>query len=307
MNENIPTMWVRGWLPNGFQVSFTLPVDTQTAYDTALAFTNGLLARGFRQTEPELEAGEESEVIVTVMRREKPSDGTPIIDFYPAWGAGGDEPFGTYKYVHKYLNDDDEIAAFLAASGFKALADIPLYDGQVSLKRTPGKRHAKETPVPTPFKVVRKQGAEKTGSDGKLYRPWELVRYEPAATAAPPSAPVQAPAQPAATEPELKTATFMVYAVQTREAASEDGKNTIFYQMPTGNEYVYAYSRDVFRAAGIAVNDSWKKPGFAMRFDKPLEVKAELRPGKNGKMYWHVITPELPADLKPAAGNNMPF
>lgn len=170
-------MWITGYFPNGFKASFTLSVSLASAFDEGMAFTQRLAAQGFTINPPGLESGEERELIMVVMRRAK-GDGTPIIDFYPAWGAGGDTPYGTYKYVHKYLNDDVEIADFLAVSGFKSLDDIPLYDGQGALKRTPGKSHPKERTVPKPFYVVRKQGAEKIGSDGAPYRPWELLRYE---------------------------------------------------------------------------------------------------------------------------------
>lgn len=173
---NVPTFWTTGWLPNGAKISFTVPIATD-AYTEALAFTNALLAKGFLLNAPGLEPGEESAIIETVMRRQK-DDGTPIIDFYPQWGAGGDEPFGTYKWLHKYLNDADEIEAFCKVAGFRSLEDIPLYDGQAPLVRKAGKPHPKETRVRASFKVVKRQGEEKTGSDGKVYRPWLFVRYE---------------------------------------------------------------------------------------------------------------------------------
>jgi hypothetical protein len=183
MEHNSNTVWTTGYMRNGLKASFTFVIsDPMNAFTEAAAYLDKLLADGFTQNEPGLEAGEESELIITVMRREK-SDGTPIIDFYPAWGAGSDEPYGTYKYIHKYMNNADEINDFLKVSGFKSLDAIPLYDGQSPLKRTVNKAHAKETAVPTPFKVVRKQGKEKTGSDGNPYRPWELVRYEAAGNA----------------------------------------------------------------------------------------------------------------------------
>lgn len=167
-----------GWLPNGFKVTCVMSLEDKfEAVSEAVAITNKMMADGFTLEAPGLEAGEEIETIVTVMRRAK-GDGTPIIDFYPEWGAGKDEPYGTYKYLHKYMNDEAEIAEFLQVAGFKSLEAIPLYDGQAPLKRTQGKPHAKETAVRAPFKLVRKQGAEKTGSDGKPYRPWEFVRYE---------------------------------------------------------------------------------------------------------------------------------
>src|ERR1041385_5034037 len=117
-----PTFSFKGYLPNGFPVSWTIPVtDDMSACQYAVAFTNGLLADGFKLDAPGLEAGEEREVIVTVMRRAKPKDETVIIDFYTEWGAGNEEPFGTYKYQHLYMDKDkpEMIADFLKFSGFK--------------------------------------------------------------------------------------------------------------------------------------------------------------------------------------------
>ena len=188
MNEQLPTFWVTGYLPNGVKVSYTVPIPFEVSpYEAAMQFTNMLLQGGFLLHEPGLEVGEEKERIVTVMRREKPSDGTPIIDMFPQWGAGGDEPFGTYKYLHVYLNTPEDIAAFLSAAGLKSLDQIPLYDGQGALRRTAGKKHPKEFTPPQAFMVVRAQGKEKTGSDGQPYRPWELVRYEPVSPAPAPA------------------------------------------------------------------------------------------------------------------------
>ena len=177
-----PTFSLPVYLPDGTKLYYTTPTyaDGREAARHMKALVADFLESGLLMSPPGLEAGEEKELIVVVMRRAKPSDNTPIIDFYPAWGAGGDEPFGTYKYIHMYLNTPDDIAAFLSASGFKSLDDIPLYDGRAPLKRTSGKSHAKETTVPTPFYIVRKPGNEKTGSDGKPYRPWEFVAYQPA-------------------------------------------------------------------------------------------------------------------------------
>lgn len=262
MNEQQVTFWCTGYLANGVKVSFTVPTaaDGAAAYQHALAFTAALLAAGFSVNEPGLEAGEESETIVTVMRREK-SDGTPIIDFFPAWREGGDEPFGTYKYLHKYLNDGDEIAAFLSVAGFKSLNDIPLYDGQSPLKRTPGKRHAKETAVPTPFKVVRKQGVEKTGSDGKPYRPWELVRYE--ATGAPAAQPPTT--QPPAGEPPLTVVSareLIASLVETREYTKQDGskgKKVVYHC--AGNVKAGDWSTKRAAAAGYDVS-AWGELGM---------------------------------------------
>lgn len=176
-----PTIWIPLWLPNGVKVNITVPLaDPLNAYAYANAVVGKWQLDGGRIEQPLAEdvAGGESETIVTVMRRAKPSDGTPIIDFYTQWKPGGETAWGTYKYIHTYLNTPAEVNEFLAVSGFMSLEDIPLYDGQAPLKRTEGRKHPKETAVPTPFKLVRKQGREATGSDGKVYRPWEIVRYE---------------------------------------------------------------------------------------------------------------------------------
>lgn len=200
-----PTFSFKGYLPNGFPVNVVVPItdDSMGACAYAVAFTNQLLADGFTLDAPGLEAGEEREVIVTVMRRAKPADDTPIIDFYTEWGAGTDEPFGTYKYQHIYMDKDkpELLADFLKFSGFKRIEDIPLYDAQTPLKRTFGKKHAKETAVPTPFKIVKKQGAEKLASDGKTYKPWEFVRFEAITPTAPATPPASQPATAQASEP----------------------------------------------------------------------------------------------------------
>jgi hypothetical protein len=170
---------LHGWLPNGVAVTIDIEQhldSTPSNYQIALETSNQWLAAGMLAAPPTNE-GTERELIVTVMRREK-SDGTPILDFYPKWGAGTAEPYGTYKFVHKYINSDAEVDAFLNASGFRSLEDIPLYDGQAPLKRNIGRQHAKETRVPTPFYAVRKQGKEKLDSEGKPYHPWELFGYE---------------------------------------------------------------------------------------------------------------------------------
>lgn len=169
----MPSVTIKGWLPNGVAIEVT---DEDMTYTNAMLLSHEWLAAGML-TAPPANEGIDRQLIVTVMRREK-SDGTPIIDYYPVWGFGTDEPFGTYKSVRKYLNNDGDVDQFLNASGFNSLLDIPLYDGQAPLKRTAGKKHPKETDVPTPFIILRKQGKEKTNSEGGIYREWELTGYE---------------------------------------------------------------------------------------------------------------------------------
>lgn len=179
------TVTIPLYLPNGLRVTINMPISDHL---NAFAIVGGIVGKwqldGGLINPPNAVEGEESETIVTVMRREK-DDGTPIIDFYPEWGAGNDKPYGTYKFLHMYM-DDDKVADFLAVSGFKSVNDIPLYAGQAALTRTAGKVKEGETRVPKPFKLVKQQGKEKLGTDGKAFRPWEFVRYEPLAGAGEP-------------------------------------------------------------------------------------------------------------------------
>ena len=178
MTEN-DTFSCQFFTPDGTKMYYTMIV-RENVFIESKAFSAAALANGLTHEAPGLDDAN-SQVITTVMRRAK-GDGTPIIDFYPEWGfpVKGKETYGTYRALGVYLNKDqpEETAAFLAASGFRSLEDIPLYDGQSPYKRDELKRHPKETAVPTPFKLLREQGEEKIGSDGKSYRPWKLVRYE---------------------------------------------------------------------------------------------------------------------------------
>jgi len=177
--DNNSTFSCQFYTGDGTKVFYTITVQ-QDIIAESLAFSADALARGLTHEAPGLD-NSNAITIVTVVRREK-GDGTPIIDFYPEWGfpVAGKETFGTYRNLGVYMNADDPKATedFLAVSGFKSLDQIPLYESQNPLKRTEGQVHKKETKVPTPFKIIREQGEEKIGSDGKPFRPWKLVRYE---------------------------------------------------------------------------------------------------------------------------------
>ena len=316
MNESTPNVWTKGFLPDGRQVSITATpgCDVPALVALALELSAAMTAANITVNLPGLEPGENKEMIVTVMRREKPADGTPIIDFYPAWSTGGgDEPFGTYKYLHIYLNlDNPQLTAdFLAASGFKSLNDIPLYDGQSPLKRTKGRVHPKETAVPTPFFVVKKQGDEKIGSDGQPYRPWEFVRYENGGTSQPqrPAAPATGfpiPENPAPSanggnhdeKPATSKSAAPVKPVVTNETKSEalshvtaeeymgkGNKKGIRFVTSTGS---YSYTREPFRAAGLDTAQ-WTKVG-SYTFDGPFNVISVWHQPEDPKAqgYWKI-------------------
>lgn len=149
------TIWTTGYTADGFRVALTLDADADAGTVQALLAKLDLVrAAGITPQAPGLEEGAEMEEVVAVMRREKPSDGTPIVDFYPAWNNAG--TFGAYKFCSLYLDTPGEIAEFEAQAGVK-LADVPLYDGQAALKRTHGRAHAKEVQLPRPVQMTRKQ------------------------------------------------------------------------------------------------------------------------------------------------------
>lgn len=152
------TIWTTGYTADGFRVSLTLDVDADAATVAALMAKLDLVrAAGITPNMPGLDAGQEKETIAVVMRRSKPADGTPIIDFYPEWSASGN--YGAFKYGSLYLDNKEDIAQFEAQSGLR-LADLPVYDGQQALKRTHGRPHDKEVPVKRAFDLVREKVGE---------------------------------------------------------------------------------------------------------------------------------------------------
>jgi len=197
------TIWMTGYLPNGFKVSLTLDEHaTAATVQTLLSKVALAEAAGVQPNLPGLEPGEETEEITAVMRRAKPSDGTPIIDFYPQWQGA----FGRFKYASMYLDTPEEIAEFEAQSGLK-LADIPVYDGQQALQRTAGQTHAKEIAVKRSFKIAKKE--THIADDGK---PRYDYRYFAPATPSP------SPATPPRSGGSAKTTRFP-------DGAKQDGGN----------------------------------------------------------------------------------
>jgi hypothetical protein len=76
---------------------------------------------------PGLEDGEQKQEVVSVSRRES-KDGTPIVAFYLA------HPKTVKKFLHAYLNSQEDVHAFEAATGIK-LASIPLWMGERDIDR----------------------------------------------------------------------------------------------------------------------------------------------------------------------------
>jgi len=143
-----------------------------------------LLDNGFLLTEPGLEPGEVSETITTVVRREHINQQsgvvTPVIDMYPDFGEGGDPPYGTYRFTGHYLNKPADIERFLMLSGFDDLDELPLYDSQGPLQRTPGRDHRCEILVHRSFQAIKIQDGTQV-INGVTVPKWKFIRIGDAA------------------------------------------------------------------------------------------------------------------------------
>lgn len=148
--------WVKMYHPCGALV--TLPVPGQwkekaKGFDYAAAFSaiGDAVAVGFTVNAPGLEEGEKREEVGYVLRREKENKDnsvSPIIDLYSPNDAVA------YKVLTEYLDSDDEIRAFEAASGI-SLNQMKVFPGTAALKRD-GSKAAKDYifKAPRPFAVV---------------------------------------------------------------------------------------------------------------------------------------------------------
>jgi hypothetical protein len=149
MEQSVNTVWIPCYSSDGFKLSFTVSINS---VDDAMALLDAIRNAGLTPREPSMVEGQEKEIIAAVVRRQS-SDGTPIIDFYPAWSHAG--KFGAHKYAHLYLNTKEDITEFEAQSGLR-LNDIPLYESQTPMQRKFGTQpHRCEIAVKRTFEVVR--------------------------------------------------------------------------------------------------------------------------------------------------------
>lgn len=302
-----PFMTVTGYF-EGFQTSFQLPLGSQELVDEALqralAALNKLKALGFSSAAPEVQAlneGEDKALITSVMRRHKVNDDgtmTPVIDFYQELGRAGKDPskpFGFSKWVIGYLNNSDDIAAFLKSSGFARLEDIPLYDDDGAPRRSAytrdnGVLHPKDTRVPVPFYVVRKPNPRKKGdgSEEDKFRPEHIFsRYESADGAAIANSDTFTPADSPA-EAALPEQNFHVVLCQVVQ-----GNTGLAYKLFTADkEVIWTNSNEPFVKAGYPVQPilnsifDFKPPAYIEAVQWPDE-KWVLKTGEHS-----VVKPE---------------
>lgn len=150
MSELLPTPYgvVRVFHPSGLLV--TLPVPSGGwDYKGAFAAVGDILAAGFTVNAPGLEAGEQKEMIGSVIRTEKENDdgtATPIVGLYNTSDAL------VYAFMKVYLNQPEQVVEFERASGMSLFTSLALYDGAA----LPEKGHKKIVKAPRPFGLVWK-------------------------------------------------------------------------------------------------------------------------------------------------------
>ncbi len=195
METNLNNGWVKLFTVTGAQVTLAVPMDGSVlpfeSAAAALKSVENLLAAGWLVEAPGLEEGEQKQEVVSVSRREG-KDGTPIVAFYLA------HPKTVKKFLHSYLNTEDDVRAFEAATGLRLNA-IPLWPGERDIDKDAREAGKYIVPLPRPVNLVWEinpkwqnwsaEGGKATGAIEPHKR--ILVRYDVAGVPA-------APARPAA-------------------------------------------------------------------------------------------------------------
>lgn len=170
--------WIKLYHPSGAQVSLPVPIlsrlTTQQAMDV-LGSVSEYINVGFLVNAPDLEDGELIEEVNAVARREA-KDETPIIDFYSS------NTKLLKKFMHVYLNTEQDVAAFEEATGLK-LAALPVYDGALAIARDDNKARKYIVSLPRPIKLVWKLSPKweewkAAGGEGNEPHKRMLARYE---------------------------------------------------------------------------------------------------------------------------------
>ena len=186
-NTTQVTGWIKLYHPSGAQVSLPVPLlarlTTQQAMDV-LGSVSEYINVGFLVNAPGLEDGELVEDVNAVARREA-KDETPIIDFYSS------NMKLLKKFMHVYLNAEQDVTAFEEATGIK-VASLPAYDGALAIARDDNKARKYIVSLPRPIRLVWKLSPKweewkAAGGEGNEPHKRMLVRYEAGLPAPAPS------------------------------------------------------------------------------------------------------------------------
>ncbi len=143
------TGWTRLYHPAGVQVTIPIPLEKPISPEiaqSALTSVSNLLDAGWLVDAPGLEEGEQKQEVVAVSRRES-KDSTPIVAFYLA------HPKMLKKFLHSYLNTQEDVQAFEAATGLQ-LNSIPLWPGERDIDKDHREAGKYIIPLPQPLHIV---------------------------------------------------------------------------------------------------------------------------------------------------------
>lgn len=182
------TGWTRLYHPAGVQVTIPIPLEKPISPETAqfaLTSVSSLLDAGWLVEAPGLEEGEQKQEVVSVSRRES-KDSTPIVAFYLA------HPKTLKKFLHAYLNTQEDVMAFEAATGLRLNA-IPCWPGERDIDKDHREAGKYIVSLPHPIHIVwainpkwqqwSAEGGKATGAIEPHKR--ILVRYDIAQAPAP--------------------------------------------------------------------------------------------------------------------------
>ena len=177
-NTTQVTGWIKLYHPSGAQVSLPVPLlarlTAQQAMDV-LGSVSEYINVGFLVNAPGLEDGELVEEVNAVARREA-KDETQIIDFYSS------NMKLLKKFMHVYLNTEQDVSAFEEATGLKVAA-LPAYDGALAIARDDNKARKYIVNLPRSIRLVWKLSPKweewkAAGGEGNEPHKRMLVRYE---------------------------------------------------------------------------------------------------------------------------------
>lgn len=173
--EDNNTGWVKLFHSSGAQVTIPLSLDNPITSEQATALNQSvttLIAAGLSVSPESLELGEQIIDISAVVRRSKTEgDGsdTPVLDLY--------FPRGNFRWVSKYVNSPDDIAAFEAATGLK-LSALPVFDGNpIELGKKPKVDERFVIHMKAPAKLVWKPNQRYEGPEDKKNPKRLFVRW----------------------------------------------------------------------------------------------------------------------------------
>jgi hypothetical protein len=178
------TGWIKLYHPSGAQVSLPVPLLSRLTTEQAMDMLGSVseyINAGFLVNAPGLEDGELLEEVNAVACREA-KDRTPIIDFYSS------NTKLLKKFMHVYLNTEQDVAAFDEATGIQ-VTSLPVYDGALAIARDDNKAGKYIVNLPRPLKLIwnlspKWEEWKAAGGEGNEPHKRMLVRYETGAPAA---------------------------------------------------------------------------------------------------------------------------